>query len=109
MIALEELNGIRVHARIRGKQRRTRNSSFRELRSFLHDKVLLVGIMVVVDTVHTSHACNCCGCLDKRNRPEQACHTAPADFNASLNIRDQAAVKQPLASGLRVQAQATGC
>jgi len=112
MIALEDLKGIRERVRVRGKQHRVRhaNWSFGQLRSFIHYKAALAGVTVVlVDPAYTSQACNRCGCVDKRNRLDQATfrcvscfHNAPADYHASLNIRDRAAVNQPMASNLRV-------
>ena len=116
MIALEELTHIRERVRVRGKQHRARhaNWSFGQLRSYIHYKAALAGVMVVlVDPAYTSQACNRCGCVDKRNRPNQSTfscvscfHQAPADYNASLNIRDRAAVNQPMASVPRNQMQA---
>ncbi|MDP9316138.1 MAG: transposase, partial [Chloroflexota bacterium] len=57
--------------------------------------------------------CHRCGFCDKRNRTSQhrfSClqcgHVAVADVNAAQNIRDRVAVNQPMASGLRTQAQA---
>jgi len=115
-IALEDLKGIRERARVRGKQQRARhaNWSFGQLRTFIDYKARLAGVTVVlVDPAYTSQACNRCGCVDKRNRPTQSTfccvscfHKAPADYNASLNIRDRAAVIQPMASNRRVQVQA---
>ena len=108
MIALEDLKNIRERVRVRGKQHRARhaNWSFGQLRSFIDYKARLAGVTVVlVDPAYTSQACNRCGCVDTRNRPNQATfrcvscfHKAPADYNASLNIRDRAAVNQPMAS-----------
>ena len=116
MIALEDLNGIREQVRVRGKQHRARHSnwSFGQLRSFIDYKARLAGVRVVlVDPAYTSQTCNQCGCVNKRNRPNQSTfccvscfHKAPADYNASLNIRDRAAVNQPPSSNLRVEMQA---
>jgi transposase len=78
------------------------------MRAFVQYKAQLAGVIVVaVDPRYTSQACNVCGYVDKRNRPDQATfccvscrHAAPADFNAACNIRDRAAVIQPMASNL---------
>ena len=112
MLALENLKDIRERVRVTGKQHRARhaNWSFGQLRSFIHYKAALAGVRVVlVDPAYTSQACNRCGCVDKRNRPNQATfrcvscfHQASTDYHASLNIRDRAAVNQPMASNLRV-------
>ena len=115
-IALEDLRHMRQRVRVKGKAQRARhaNWSFGQLRTFVQYKAALAGgCVVLVDPAYTSRTCHRCGCTDKRNRPNQATfscvscfHTAPADYNASLNIRDRAAVIQPMASGLRVQTQA---
>jgi transposase len=77
-------------------------------------KAALAGVrLCLVDPRHTSRRCNVCGHCDKHNRPDQATfrcvgcgHTNSADVNAACNIRDRAAVIQPMASSLRVQTQA---
>jgi putative transposase len=52
-----------------------------------------------VDPRNTSRQCVACGCIDKKNRPDQATfsciacgHQAPADINAAINIRSRALV-----------------
>lgn len=115
-IAVEELTGIRQRARVSGPRQRARHSNwgFRQLREFISYKARQAGVrMVAVDPRYTSRACPVCGCVDKRNRRSQAefccvsCgHMAPADVNAAINIRERAAVIQPMVSSLRVEAQA---
>lgn len=115
-IAVEDLTGIRQRARVRGPEQRARHSNwaFRQLREFLAYKAARAGVVVIaVDPHNTSRTCHACGYSDKRNRRSQArfccvscLHTAPADYNAALNIRDRAVVNRPMASGLRAQAQA---
>ncbi len=99
-IALEELRHIRRRVTARRDQRaRLHNWSFGQLRAFVAYKAKLAGVPVLyVDPRHTSLGCSCCGVIDKRNRPDQATfsciecgHTAPADFNAAVNIRSRAA------------------
>ena len=110
-IAVEDLTGIRARARVRGPQQRAKHSnwSFHHLRSVVHYKAALAGVRVLaVDPAYTSQTCNVCGCVDKRNRPDQAAfrcrgcgHTDVADKNAACNIRDRAVVNLPMASALR--------
>ena len=112
-LALEELTGIRTRTEPTvGKSQRAKHSnwSFRQLRQFVSYKAVLAGVRVIaVDPRYTSQACNQCGYTDKRNRPDQAhfrcgsCgHAAAADVNAACNIRDRAAVNQPMVADLRV-------
>ena len=114
-LAVEDLTHIRRRATVRKSQRsRQSNWAFRQLRSFVQYKAACAGVLVVaVDPRHTSQACNVCGCVDPRNRPDQATfrcvgcgQTNHADLNAACNIRDRAAVIQPMASNHPAQAQA---
>lgn len=116
-LALEDLTGIRqrTEQRVRKSQRAQHsNWSFSQLRRYISYKAKMCGVSVVlVDPRSTSQACNRCGTVDKRNRPDQATfccvacgHTNHADVNAACNIRDRASVSWPMASNLRVQAQA---
>jgi putative transposase len=110
-IAVEELTHIRQRTKASSRQQRAKysNWAFRQLRTFLHDKAALAGVMIVaVDPRYTSQACNRCGCVDQRNRLDQATfrcvgcgHTNLADLNAAANIRDRAVVNLPMASSLR--------
>jgi putative transposase len=116
-IALEDLTGIKQRAEqtVRKAQRsRHGNWGFYQLRSFIEYKARRAGVVVeLVDPRNTSRRCNGCGYTDKRNRKDQAhfqclqCgHTAQADYNAACNIRDRAAVNQPMVSTRMGEAQA---
>ncbi len=114
-IALEDLTHIRKRTTVRKSGRaRHSNWAFRQLRSCIQYKAQMAGVHVImVDPRYTSQACNVCGCVDKRNRPDQAAfccvsckHQTSADFNAACNIRDRATVSLPMVSSLRVQTQA---
>jgi len=114
-IALEDLTHIRQRTTVRKSARaKHSNWSFNQLRRYIWYKAQMCGVRVLlVDPRSTSQACNRCGTVDKRNRPDQATfrcvgcgHTNRADVNAACNIRDRASVSWPMASNLRVQAQA---
>jgi len=103
-IAIEDLKGIRSRVKARRPQRaRLYNWAFGQLRSFTAYKAALAGLPVVaIDPRNTSRECPACGCIDKRNRPDQATflciacgHSAPADLNAARNIRARAANSNP--------------
>lgn len=103
-IALEELTHIRERVTARRKQRaRLHSWSFAQLRGFIAYKAKRAGVPVAfVDPAYTSRACSVCGCIDKRNRPDQATfscvscgHTDHADHNAALNIRARATLTTP--------------
>ena len=98
-LALEELKGIRSRVSASRDQRaRLGNWAFGQLGSFVAYKAKRAGVPVAfIDPRNTSRECRSCGCIDKRNRPDQATfkcigcgHTANADFNAALNIRQRA-------------------
>ena len=100
-IAIEELTHIRKRATARRKQRaRLSNWSFGQLRAFLAYKAKRVGVPVVaVDPRNTSKGCSVCGCINTKNRPDQATfsciscgHSEAADLNAARNIRARATV-----------------
>ncbi len=102
-IALEDLSGIR-EAKVRRKQRaKHANWSFFDLKTKIQYKAQRAGIPVIlVDPKYTSQLCPQCGTIDKRNRKSQSeflcvsCgYAAPADLNASRNIRDRAIVNLP--------------
>jgi len=118
-IALENLTGIKERAEhtVRKAQRsRHGNWGFYQLRTCIAYKARMAGVSVAtVDPRNTSRICSqpLCGYCDTRNRVDQAhfrcltCgYTAPADYNAAKNIRDRAAVNQPMVSTLRGEAQA---
>jgi putative transposase len=103
-IALEDLQGIRERTTVKQSQRRQHSSwAFYDLRQKIEYKARLAGVPVVlVDPRNTSRTCPVCGCVDKRNRSDQATflcvscgHFAPADTNAAVNIGRRAAVNQP--------------
>jgi IS605 OrfB family transposase len=106
-IALEDLAGIRERVKVQSADQRARHSNwaFLHLRACIAYKAQLAGVRVVfVDPRHTSQRCSVCGHTERANRRSQAhfccvvCrHTAPADYNAAINIQ-RAAVKQPMVS-----------
>jgi IS605 OrfB family transposase len=73
-IALEDLTGIRDGNRFRRSQRPTFHAwAFHQLQALISYKAQAEGIAVVfVDPRNTSRTCPSCGCIDKRNRPNQA-------------------------------------
>jgi IS605 OrfB family transposase len=97
-IALEDLKGINSRTRVRGRDNRSKrlNWSFFQLRTFINYKSKGAGVPIVfVDPHYTSQRCNRCGCIDKRNRRNQAkfCCVAcgymvHADVGGARNIRD---------------------
>jgi putative transposase len=102
-IALEELKGIRSRVTARSSQRaRLGNWGFAQLGNFVAYKAKRAGVPIAfVDPRNTSRECRACGCIDKRNRLDQATfkcigcgHTANADINAALNIRQRAVERQ---------------
>ena len=107
-IAIENLDGIRMRTTVRKGKRYIHNSwSFHQIRSFIEYKAREAGIPVILVNPHnTSRECPDCHSIDKRNRPERSqfrCISCgiegEADFVASLNIRNRAAVSQPIVAG----------
>ena len=107
-IAIEDINGIRMRTTVRKGNRYIHNSwAFRQLRMFVEYKAKEAGISIVVIEPHnTSRECLACHTIDKRNRIERShfkCVSCglegEADFIASLNIRNRAAVNQPIVTG----------
>ena len=107
-IAIEDLNGIRMRTTVRKGSRYIHNSwAFHQLRSFIEYKAREAGIpIIVVDPHNTSSECPNCHAIDKKNRPERShfrCISCgiegEADFIASLDIRNGAAVNQPIVAG----------
>lgn len=103
-IALEDLKGIRERTTVRKSQRRQKSSwAFYDLRNKIEYKAKLAGVPVVaVDPRNTSRTCPVCGCVDKKNRPNQATflcigcgYFAPADSNAARIIAGRALVNAP--------------
>ncbi len=108
-IALEDLTGIRQRVTVRHTQRaRLASWAFWQLRQFITYKATLAGVVVVlIDPRGTSTTCpiETCGHRERSNRRSQAefccrrCgYTAPADWNAAVNIRTKADVTQPMVS-----------
>lgn len=98
-IALENLKGIRARVTARSNQRaRLGNWGFGQFGAFVTYKAKRSGVPVVfVDPRNTSRECQECGCVDKKNRTNQAIfcciscgHQSPADLNAARNIRSRA-------------------
>ncbi|MDA8142798.1 MAG: transposase [Thermoplasmatales archaeon] len=107
-IAIENLSGIRMRTTVRKGNRYIYNSwAFNQLRSFIEYKAMEAGIpVIVVDPHNTSRECPHCHAISKKNRLEQSrfkCISCglegEADFIASLNIRNRAAVSQPIVAG----------
>lgn len=107
-IALEDLQGIRDRVNVPRKRCNELHSwSFHQLRSFVAYKAEHAGVEVIyVDPRNTSRTCPVCGCVDKRNRPNQATfsciscgHVAHADYVAAVNISRRGAVNHPYANG----------
>ena len=81
--------------------------SFHQLWSFIEYKATEVGIPVIaVDPRNTSRECPNCHAISKKNRPERSQFRSvscglegEADFIASLNIRNRAAINQPIVAG----------
>jgi IS605 OrfB family transposase len=99
-IGLEQLKGIRQRVTARSGNQRARlgNWGFGQLGSFVIYKAKRAGVPVVfIDPRNTSRECSACGCIDKKNRPNQAtfkcigcAHEVNADLNAARNIRQRA-------------------
>lgn len=103
-IALEDLSNIRGRVTVRKSQRnRLNNWAFYDLRAKIEYKARLRGVTVItVDPRNTSRQCSKCSHISKSNRKSQesfVCQNCGfagnADLNASRNIRERAAVKQP--------------
>lgn len=103
-LVLENLKGIRARVTARNSDQRARlgNWGFGQLGGFVTYKSKRAGVpLVFVDPRNTSRQCVACGCIDKRNRPNQATfkcigcgHEAPADLNAACNIRQRGRASQ---------------
>jgi putative transposase len=98
-IGIEGLTHIRTQVTARRKQRaRLGNWSFGQLRAFMTYKAKRAGVPIIaVDPRNTSKGCSACGCIDAKNRPNQATflcvscgHSDAADLNAARNIRSRA-------------------
>ena len=107
-IAIEDLDGIRMRTTVRKGKRYIHNSwAFHQIRLFVEYKAREAGIpVIVIDPHNTSRECPICHTIDRKNRPERSLFRCiscgfegEADFIASLNIRNRAAVNQPIAAG----------
>ncbi len=112
ILVFEDLTNIRGRAKIKKAQRRRLHGwSFAQFQAFVTYKAEARGVKVgFVDPRYTSQKCSKCGHIERGNRPSQAefrckkcgleCH---ADYNASMNIRDdflklRASVNAPIVS-----------
>jgi putative transposase len=107
-IAIEDLSGIGMRTTVRKAKSYIHNSRyFRQIRSYIEYKARETGIPIIVADPHnTSRECPGCHSTDRKNRPERSrfeCISCgiegEADFVASLNIGNRAAVSQPIATG----------
>ncbi len=107
-IAIENLEGIQMRTTVRKGGRYIHTSwSFYQLRSFIEYKAKEMGIpVIVIDPRDTSRECPKCHTTDRKNRPERSffrCISCglegEADFIAALNVRNRAAVSQPIVVG----------
>lgn len=104
-VALEDLSNINQRTVVRKKQRYIRLSwAFHQLRSYIEYKARVLGVPVrTVDPRNTSRECPVCHSIDRGNRKDrdtfkcvQCGNGGEADYVASLNIRNRAAVNQPI-------------
>jgi len=104
-IALEELTHINARSTVMKAQRDSRSKwAFSQLRKFIAYKAALAGVpLVIIDPRNTSRQCSACGHIDEKNRPTRSdfccvsCgHSENADLNAAKNIRNRAAIIQPM-------------
>ena len=107
-IAVENLNGVGMRTTVRKGNRYIHNSwAFGQLRSFIEYKAKEAGIPVIlVDPRYTSRECPVCHTVDEKNRRERSLfkcvscgYEGEADYVSSLNIRNRAAVSQPIVTG----------
>ena len=102
---MEELTHINVRSTVARAQLDSRSKwAFSQLRQFIAYKAALAGVpLVIIDPKNTSRQCSACGHIDEKNRPTQSdfcrvsCgHSENADLNAAKNIRNRAAIIQPM-------------
>ena len=107
-IGIEVLSGIRMGTTVRKSNRYIHNSwSFHQFRSFIEYKEREAGIpAIVIDPHNTSRECPNCHAITRKNRSERSrfrCISCilegEPDLIASINIRNRAAVKQPIVAG----------
>ena len=103
-IALEDLTSINQRTVVRHKQRYIHMSwAFYQFRIYIEYKAKIAGVPVkIVDPKNTSRECPKCHTIDKKNRTNrdkfkciQCGYGGEADYIASLNIKNRAAVNQP--------------
>jgi putative transposase len=106
---MEDLKGIRSRVTVNRSQRdRHSKWAFDQLRSFVEYKARVKGVpLKIVDARNTSRECPKCHYIDARNRKTRddfAClrcgYQAMADYVAACNIKDRAAVNQPIVAPL---------
>lgn len=110
-LALENLQGIRARTTVQRAQRsRHAKWAFAELRSFITYKAHIHGVPVyLIDPRNTSRTCPVCGCINRKNRPDQATfhciacgYAGLADTVAAQIIRAKAVVMLPIVSDVQV-------
>ena len=115
IIALEDLKGIRERATVKKAERRKHLSwGFDQLRQFVDYKAAIAGVPVVyIDPAYTSQECHVCHHISRSNRPTRddfvctCCgSSAPADYNAALNIRARVVANLPIVARLFAELQA---
>ena len=114
VIALEDLEGIRERTTVKKAERRKHLSwGFDQLRQFIEYKASIAGVPVVyINPAYTSQECHVCHHISKSNRPTRddfVCNccgsSAPADYNAALNIRARVAANLPIVARLFAELQ----
>jgi len=114
IIALEDLKGIRKRTTVKKSQRRKHLSwGFAQLRQFIEYKSAKAGVPVVyINPAYTSQECHVCRHISESNRPTRddfvctCCgSSAPADYNAALNIRARVEANLPIVARLFAQLQ----
>ncbi|MHB1455618.1 MAG: RNA-guided endonuclease InsQ/TnpB family protein [Armatimonadota bacterium] len=108
VIAVENLENIRVTTKQRGRKsrRRMHSWSFAQLRGFLEYKDEEAGCRVEdVDPRHTSTTCSRCGYTNRLNRLSQSvfkCRLCAYELNAELNAGINIAAKYHVGDGISV-------
>ena len=106
--AMENLEGIRMGTTVmKGKMYIHNSWSFPHFRSFIEYKAGEAGIpVIVIDPHNTSRECPNCHAITRKNRSKRSrfrCISCglngEADIIASINIRNRAAVNQPIVAG----------
>ncbi len=114
VIALEDLQGIGKRTSVKKAERRRHLSwSFDQLRQFIEYKAAIAGVPVVyIDPSYTSQECHICHYISRSNRPTRddfvctCCgSSAPADYNAALNIRARVEANLPIVARFFAQLQ----